>query len=67
MAEIRVEPKRRNLTWLWVLLAVLVIAALVWYFLLGGARTADAPTSAIEAPLRTLAEHVRLGVERLSA
>ena len=67
MAEIRVEPKRRSMTWLWVLLAVIVIAAAVWYFLLGGARTAGAPTTAIEAPLRTLAEHVRQGVERLSA
>jgi hypothetical protein len=67
MAEIRVEPKRRSITWLWVLLAVLVIAALVWYFLLGGAQTAGTPTTAIEAPLRTLAEHVRPGAERLSA
>jgi hypothetical protein len=67
MAEIRVEPKRRSLTWLWVLLAVLVIAALVWYFLLGGAQAANAPTSAIEAPLRTLAEQVRQGAARPSA
>jgi hypothetical protein len=38
MAEIRVEPKRRNLTWRWVLLAVVVVAVIV-YFVLSG-RTA---------------------------
>jgi len=31
MAEIRVEPKRRNLAWLWVLIAVVVVAAVVYY------------------------------------
>lgn len=36
MAEIRVEPPRRGgLGWLWALLALLVIAGLVWYFVLG--------------------------------
>jgi hypothetical protein len=38
MAEIRVEPKRRNLTWLWVLIAVVVVAVIVYYVLYG--RTA---------------------------
>lgn len=33
MAEIRVEPRRRNLAWLWVLLVVIIAAALAWYFL----------------------------------
>jgi len=33
MAEIRVEPKRRNLVWLWVLLIVIVAAALAYYFI----------------------------------
>lgn len=35
MAEIKVEPQRRSLAWLWILLLVLVIAAAVWYFVLG--------------------------------
>ena len=36
MAEIHVEPQRRGgLVWLWVLLLVIVIAAVVWYFVLG--------------------------------
>lgn len=38
MAEIRVEPRRRNLTWLWVLIAVIVVAAICYYVLYG--RTA---------------------------
>ena len=33
MAEIRVEPKRRNLTWRWVVLIVIVAAALAYYFI----------------------------------
>jgi hypothetical protein len=33
MAEIRVEPKRRSMAWLWILLAVIVLAALGYYFL----------------------------------
>jgi hypothetical protein len=32
MADIDVVPKRRSYTWLWVLLAVIVIAALIWAF-----------------------------------
>ena len=31
MAEIRVEPKRRSMAWVWVLLAVLVAGAVFWY------------------------------------
>jgi hypothetical protein len=36
MAEIRVAPQRRNRTIVWILLIVLVIAAIAaWYFLAG--------------------------------
>ena len=31
MAEIRIEQKRRSLAWLWVLLVLLVLAAVAWY------------------------------------
>jgi len=30
MADIDVVPKHRSYTWLWVLLAVIVIVALIW-------------------------------------
>jgi len=33
MAEIHVEPRRRSLAWLWVLLGLIVIGALVYYFM----------------------------------
>ena len=33
MAEIRVEPKRRSLAWLWVLLLLIVAGAVAWYFM----------------------------------
>lgn len=31
MAEIRVEPKRRSMAWLWVVLALAVAALVFWY------------------------------------
>ena len=33
MAEIHVEPRRRSLAWLWILLALIVVGGLVYYFL----------------------------------
>jgi hypothetical protein len=35
MAEIRVAPQRRNRTLVLTLIAVIVLAALAWYFFLG--------------------------------
>lgn len=35
MAEIRVAPQRRSRTLVWVVLAVLVLAVVAWYFLMG--------------------------------
>lgn len=57
MAEIRVEPKRRSLAWLWVLLALAVVALVAWYLLNGGvttvngADTGPATTSSLVRPL----------------
>jgi hypothetical protein len=40
MAEIRVAPQRRSRAIIWVVLAVVVLAAVAWYFLAGpGAAT----------------------------
>ena len=33
MAEIRVEPQRRSLAWLWILLVLILAGGLVYYFL----------------------------------
>lgn len=32
MAEIHVEPRRRSLAWLWILLALIIVGGLVYYF-----------------------------------
>ena len=32
MAEIRVEPRRRSMAWLWILLALIIAGGLVYYF-----------------------------------
>jgi multidrug efflux pump subunit AcrA (membrane-fusion protein) len=59
MAEIRVEPKRRSLAWLWVLLALAALAALFWWFNNNGvdevntAPATTAPTSLAPAPAST--------------
>ena len=47
MAEIRIERKGRGLGWLWLLLALIIVAALAWYFLSSGrsAPAAGAPTT----------------------
>jgi hypothetical protein len=33
MAEIRVEPRGRNLAWLWILLVLIVVGGLVYYYM----------------------------------
>jgi hypothetical protein len=45
MAEIRIERKLRGLGWLWLLLALLIVAALAWYFLYPGETPVPTTTS----------------------
>jgi hypothetical protein len=33
MAEIRVEPRRRSLAWLWILVVLIVAGGLVYYYM----------------------------------
>jgi hypothetical protein len=33
MAEIRVEPRRRSMVWLWIVLALIIAGGLAYYFL----------------------------------
>jgi len=47
MADIDVVPKHRSLTWLWVILAVIVVAV-VWWALAG--RTHNATGLLLTAP-----------------
>ena len=41
MAEIRVEERKRGLGWLWGLIALVLVALLIWYFMSTGDGTAD--------------------------
>jgi hypothetical protein len=41
VAEIRVAPQRRNRAVVWIVVLVLVLAALAWYFLAGPGVTAS--------------------------
>ncbi len=50
MAEIRVEPKRRSLAWLWVLLALVVIGLVVWYLNNDGANQVEVQQTSQVAP-----------------
>lgn len=45
MAEIHVEPKGRGMGWIWIVIALIIIAALIWYFVLGAPGTQNAPGS----------------------
>jgi hypothetical protein len=52
MAEIRVEPKKRSLAWLWALLALAVIALVAWYLNNDGVDQVDvAPATSMAAPV----------------
>jgi hypothetical protein len=51
MAEIRIERKRRGLGWLWLLLALIICAALAWYFLSSGRSAAPAAAPATTGAL----------------
>jgi hypothetical protein len=46
MAEIRVEPQRSGKGWLWLLILLLIVAALVWYFM---SRGGTANTGAVDS------------------
>ncbi|HZF66710.1 MAG TPA: hypothetical protein VEZ47_01595 [Gemmatirosa sp.] len=50
MAEIRVEPKRRSLAWLWTLLALALVALVAWYLMNGGVRTVDDDNTTTTTP-----------------
>jgi hypothetical protein len=49
MAEIRVEPKRRSLAWLWVLIALALVALVFWYLNNDGVNQVET-TPATTAP-----------------
>ena len=62
MAEIRVEPKRGGLGWLWAIILIALLAVAAWYFLrTTGAPAATTPadsvrTSMMESPVISVSE-----------
>ncbi|MDQ3697153.1 MAG: hypothetical protein M3373_03880 [Gemmatimonadota bacterium] len=59
MAEIRVEPKRGGLGWLWVVIALIVIAFLAWYFLSDRGTDAPVTDTGLAIPTATMLASVR--------
>ena len=57
MAEIRVEEKRRSLTWLWLLLALAVVGLVLWYLNNDGVNQVETvpASSALAAPAAQVA------------
>ena len=54
MAEIKVEPKRGGLGWLWAIILLVVIAAGVWYFM-RSSRPVPATTAPADSTRTSLA------------
>ena len=50
MAEIKVEPKRGGLGWLWAIIAIVLLAVAAWYFFM---RTDAAPVTTPADSVRT--------------
>jgi hypothetical protein len=65
MAEIRVEPKRRSMTWLWLLLLVAVAAAVAWYFMNNGRN--ELPPAGSTAPAGSAAPAPSPAVAQIGA
>jgi beta-lactam-binding protein with PASTA domain len=66
MAEIKVEPKRGGLGWLWAIIILALIAAGVWYFMnnssaVPAATPADSTRTSLVAPSALFAEGVSHG------
>jgi ABC-type polysaccharide/polyol phosphate export permease len=45
MAQIRIEQRRSGLGWLWLIIALIIIAVIVWFLATGSWRTSTAPAS----------------------
>ena len=67
MAEIRVEPKRGGARWLWVLIALVVVALLAWYFLSNRQDTNAPATGRAESGAPALAAGSAGSALRLAA
>jgi hypothetical protein len=53
MAEIKVEPKRGGLGWLWAIIILVLIAAAAWYFM-NNSRAVPATTTPADSTRTSL-------------
>lgn len=58
MADIDIVPKQRSYTWLWILLALVILAVLWWAFA-GGDEVTTSPSGAVGQAVDQLAGLVR--------
>lgn len=66
MAEIKVEPKRSGLGWLWAIIVLVLVGVAAWYFMTQRTAPATAPadstrTSQLEIP--TLQSQLAVALE----
>lgn len=43
MAQIRIEQRRSGLGWLWLIIALIIVAVIVWFLATGAWRTTTTP------------------------
>lgn len=55
MADIDIVPKQRSYTWLWIVLALVILAVLWWAFAGGDQATTTSPSGALAPALDQLA------------
>ena len=51
MAEIKVEPKRGGLGWLWAIIILALIAAAAWYFMNNSSVPATSPADSVRTSM----------------
>jgi hypothetical protein len=54
MAEIKVEPKRGGMGWLWAIIALVLLAVAAWYFM--NSRSAPATTTPADSVRTSMVE-----------
>lgn len=45
MAQIRIEQRRSGLGWLWLVIALIIVAVIVWFLATGGWKASTAPAN----------------------
>lgn len=45
MAQIRIEQRRSGLGWLWLVIALIIVAVIVWFLATGGWKATTAPAN----------------------